>query len=161
MDFDIDEVKLFLEDTDEQIQTLEDNLILLEKDSSAVEVLNKLFRAAHTLKGSSATFGHQKMANLTHHLESVFEELRAHKINVNEEVISVLLSTLDILRIIREDIEKEKDSVDVEQNISELKKLLEKKPATKKKLDLESDNVFTFSPAEKQSLIDEIGRAHV
>ena len=72
VDFDMSQyLNIFLDETEEQLQILDEALILLEQERENEELLNKIFRAAHTLKGSSASMGFEKMAQLTHVMESV------------------------------------------------------------------------------------------
>ncbi len=71
-----DDIKVFLIEAEEQLQSLEDGLLELEQAGEDDEVIGQIFRAAHTLKGSSATLGHDKMANLTHSMESVLDLVR-------------------------------------------------------------------------------------
>ena len=75
-----DDIKVFLVEADEQLQFLEDGLLALEQSSDDPEVIAQIFRAAHTLKGSSATLGHDKMARLTHSMESALDLVRNSRI---------------------------------------------------------------------------------
>jgi two-component system chemotaxis sensor kinase CheA len=64
VDFDMSQyLNIFLDETEEQLQILDEALILLEQERENEELLNKIFRAAHTLKGSSASMGFEKMAS--------------------------------------------------------------------------------------------------
>lgn len=99
-----EDVQVFLEEADEQIQLLEDDLVRLERAEHSDELLQEIFRAAHTLKGSSATLGHQKMAELTHAMENALDQLRRGAIEVSTELMDVLLRALDTLSDMKEDI---------------------------------------------------------
>ena len=70
-----EELKVFLEEADEQIELLDEDIVRLEKEENP-DLLQEIFRAAHTLKGSSAMVGHQRMAELTHAMESLLDRLR-------------------------------------------------------------------------------------
>ena len=59
----------FLDETDNNLQRLDDLLLALKKDTVNMDVINEIFRAAHTLKGMSATMGFEKMAGLIHAME--------------------------------------------------------------------------------------------
>lgn len=121
-----DEKKVFLEEADEHLEALEINLIMLEKVKEDKGTLDNLFRSAHTLKGSSATFGCQKMSRLTHQLESVFDCLRNNKLHLDNEAFNILLSTVDILKILRSELEHDKDSgIDIEEGAAYLEMLMQ------------------------------------
>lgn len=92
-----EELQLFLEEAGEQLETMEDCLVALEKDPTSDELLQRLFRAAHTLKGGAATAGFQEIAELTHAMESVLDLLRRHERQFSPELNDVLLQSLDVL----------------------------------------------------------------
>ena len=104
-----DELQLFIEDTDEQLQLLDQDIVLLEKEGTRPELLQEIFRAAHTLKGSSAAIGHRKMAALTHSMENVLDHLRHGRGGCSTELIDALLQSLDGLRLLREEVETLED----------------------------------------------------
>ncbi|MCL5677038.1 MAG: chemotaxis protein CheA [Firmicutes bacterium] len=99
-----DDLKVFLDEADEQLQLLEEDIVKLEQLGEDDELLQEIFRAAHTLKGSSATLGHQRMAELTHSMENVLDKLRKHKLEVNSDIVDTLFKCLDALRSLKEEI---------------------------------------------------------
>ncbi|MEZ4572613.1 MAG: Hpt domain-containing protein, partial [Thermomicrobiales bacterium] len=99
-----DELQFFLQEAEEQFQILDDGLLELERSGPRGDLLQDIFRAAHTLKGSSATIGHVRMAELTHHLEDVFDKLRQEKIDVSTELVDASLQALDALRVLGEEV---------------------------------------------------------
>lgn len=105
-----DELKVFLEETDEQIELLDENIVKLEKEGDDTELLQEIFRAAHTLKGSSAMVGLDRMAELTHAMESLLDRLRNHTLSVNSEIIDALLYGLDAVKVLKEDITSPEES---------------------------------------------------
>ncbi len=105
-----EELKLFLEEADEHMQTLEDDLIRLEKEADNEELLQEIFRASHTLKGSSATIGHKRMAQLTHSMENVLDKLRKNQLSVNSHIVDVLFECLDHLRVLKDEIVNDEES---------------------------------------------------
>ncbi|MDW8289420.1 MAG: chemotaxis protein CheA [Armatimonadota bacterium] len=96
-------VSLFLEEAAEQIHVLERDILLLEQSPSP-EVLNEIFRAAHTLKGSSRAMGFTAMGELTHAMEDVFDALRKGEIRVSTELVNRLFEALDTLKAMRDQI---------------------------------------------------------
>lgn len=96
-----EELQVFLQDTDEQLQRLDEDIIKLESDGDNETLLNGIFRAAHTIKGSSAMLGYQKMADLTHAMENILDKLRKGTLSVTTQTTDALLHSLDVLRILR------------------------------------------------------------
>jgi two-component system chemotaxis sensor kinase CheA len=95
---------MFLEEAAEQLETLSGGLLRMERDASDRALLQAVFRAAHTLKGSSATIGHHRMASLTHAMESVLDNIRHDKLAVTSAVIDSLLAGVDVLNILNEEV---------------------------------------------------------
>lgn len=90
-------MEIFIEETKEHLQSLDECLFELEKDPENKEVLNEIFRVAHTLKGMAGTMGFNRMAKLTHDMENVLQSLRSDTISVNDDVIDVLFKCMDAL----------------------------------------------------------------
>lgn len=86
----------FLLEADECLEKINTNIIKLEEEKS-IEILNEIFRAAHTLKGNSGTVNLHAVQNLTHSIENIFDDLRNDKYDVTQELIDVLLKCLDVL----------------------------------------------------------------
>jgi two-component system chemotaxis sensor kinase CheA len=87
---------LFLQEAEEQLQVLEQETLRLETDPT-LDRLNSIFRAAHTLKGSSRAMGYSSFAGLTHEMENLLDVLRAGQLTVTTEVASLLLRCIDQL----------------------------------------------------------------
>lgn len=99
-----DEFPIFMAETDEQLQVLDDGLIRLEREGEDMELLQALFRAAHTLKGTSGMIGHKRMVNLTHSMETALDCLRKHTLPVTTALIDLCLEATDALRSLREEV---------------------------------------------------------
>jgi two-component system chemotaxis sensor kinase CheA len=99
-----EELKVFMEEADEHIQVLDRDLIKLENDGRNPEILQRIFRAAHTLKGSSGMLGHKRMADVTHAMESLLDRLRNGKLEVCSEVIDSLLFGLDAIKVLKDEV---------------------------------------------------------
>ncbi|MDR7435646.1 MAG: chemotaxis protein CheA [Armatimonadota bacterium] len=95
---------VFLDEVGEQIQKLEEGILALERDHHDREVLHSLFRAAHTIKGSSAAMGFERMSRLTHGMEEVLDRLRKGEASVTVEVVDLLLACLDALKAMKEEV---------------------------------------------------------
>ncbi len=94
---------VFLDEAREQLALLEEDILKLEQSSSE-SLLQEIFRAAHTLKGSSRTMGFVPMGELTHAMEDVFDQLRQNKLEVGGALINALFASLDSLKAMIEDI---------------------------------------------------------
>ncbi|MGB4862485.1 MAG: chemotaxis protein CheA [Tepidiformaceae bacterium] len=108
-ELDDDDLKLFCEEADEQIELLDVSLVQLEGDPDP-DLVQQIFRAAHTLKGSSATIGHKKMASLTHAMETVLDAVRQGKKTAGAETVDALLAGLDALRVLANEVVTRIDS---------------------------------------------------
>ncbi len=90
-------LEIFIDETAEHIQSLSDNIMALENEPEDHDVINEIFRAAHSLKGMAGTMGFKRMQHLTHDMENVFQEVRNDKIKVNGDIIDVLFQCLDAI----------------------------------------------------------------
>ncbi|MBT4511050.1 MAG: chemotaxis protein CheA [Chloroflexi bacterium] len=119
-----EELQVFLQDTDEQLQLLDEDIIKLENESDDDALLQEIFRAAHTIKGSSAMLGYDIMAELTHAMENILDKLRHGELSVTTEIADALLAALDALRILRENLTAEEEiPIDVSNEIATLAEL--------------------------------------
>ena len=118
-------IALFLEEAAEQINILEQDILLLEQSPSQ-DVLNEIFRAAHTLKGSSRAMGFTAMGELTHAMEDVFDALRKGEINVSTSLVNRLFDALDTLKAMRDQIaEGGKSNIDCDELVQSLRNALQ------------------------------------
>ena len=88
---------LFIDETKEHLQSLNEHILVLEKEPENEDTINEIFRAAHTLKGMAGTMGFTRMQRLTHDLENVFSEIRSGNMKVNPKLIDILFRGLDAL----------------------------------------------------------------
>lgn len=94
----------FMEESRELLREMEDALLRLERASDDAEAVNAVFRAAHTIKGSSGAFGFDAIVDFTHVMESVLEDVRAGATRVDGNLIGVLLACGDHLRALLDDV---------------------------------------------------------
>lgn len=106
---------MFLDESREHLQSLNDGLLSLESNPEEIDVLNEIFRNAHTLKGMSATMGYTKTAELTHDMENLLDMLRKKQLKVNGDIVDVLFKCVDSLTEMIENIGngESEDLVDV------------------------------------------------
>jgi len=88
----------FFEESREGLEAMENGLLDLEGGRGNADTINSVFRAAHSIKGGSATFGFMKVAELTHVLETLLDELRAGKRPLTSDAVDAMLGSVDILR---------------------------------------------------------------
>ena len=91
---------VFIEESREHLQTCNEKLLELEKNPTDLQLVNDIFRAAHTLKGMSATMGYEDMAHLTHSLENVLDAIRNEEMTITSEWMDVMFEALDDLEAI-------------------------------------------------------------
>ena len=88
---------MFLDESHEHLQSLNEGLLRLEENMEEISVVNDIFRNAHTLKGMSATMGFAKIAELTHEMEDVLDLIRKEQLKLNEDIMDTLFKCLDSL----------------------------------------------------------------
>lgn len=101
----------FLVEADELIASLDANLVTLESTPDDLELLNGIFRAAHTIKGTSSFLGFEQVTALTHKMEDVLNKLRKAELKVSPEIMDILLESVDILKVLLENVRTAKTEV--------------------------------------------------
>ena len=96
---------MFIEESKEHLQACSEQLLALENNPDDLAIVNEVFRAAHTLKGMSATMGYEDIADLTHKMENVLDAIRNSKISVTTEILDVVFEAVDDLELMVQDIE--------------------------------------------------------
>ncbi len=90
-------LEIFIDETKEHLESLNSQVLVLEKDPTNNETINEIFRAAHSLKGMAGTMGYKRMQRLTHDMENVFSEVRSGKMTVSAELVDIVFQCLDAL----------------------------------------------------------------
>lgn len=90
-------LEVFIEECREHLQNCNENLLKLEKDPENLDIVNEIFRSAHTLKGMAATMGYEDMANLTHQMENVLDGVRNGKYKFTPELLDIIFIAMDHL----------------------------------------------------------------
>ena len=99
MTFDMSQfLATFYEESFEGLDIMETELLALDVGAADLETINTIFRAAHSIKGGSGTFGLNDVANFTHVMETLLDEMRDGKRDVTQEGVNILLESVDILR---------------------------------------------------------------
>ena len=104
MEIDLSEyMGAYIDGARENLDLMDKRLLELEQNPSNIEAVGEIFRAAHTLKGMSATMGFEKIAHLTHEMENLLDKLRNNQLAVTPPVIDLIFETFDILRTLVDD----------------------------------------------------------
>jgi len=88
----------FLVEAFELIEQLDQNLVELESNPDDLELLNSIFRVAHTIKGSSSFLNFDVLTGLTHHMEDVLNKARHGEVKLSHEVMDVVLESIDMMK---------------------------------------------------------------
>jgi two-component system, chemotaxis family, sensor kinase CheA len=131
----------FLEELVEQLQVIEDEIMRLEQggETETDSGIQRLFRAAHTLKGSSAAMGFEKMKELTHEMEHLLDKVRNHELKVAPSLVDLLLTCLDLMGKLKDEIaEQNQELSDISFLIHQLKSYVE------------GDDPLTTAPAKPE-----------
>jgi two-component system chemotaxis sensor kinase CheA len=125
--FDIskEELPIFLAEVDEHLQTLDNTLLRMQRDVADTELVQMVFRSAHTIKGMSGMIGHRRMTDVTHALENALDALRKNSIEISPPLIDLCLEAVDCLRLLRDEVATSQVSdVDIHEIVSSLKDLI-------------------------------------
>ncbi|MFA6236037.1 MAG: hybrid sensor histidine kinase/response regulator [Bacteriovorax sp.] len=116
----------FLVECFESLSAIDQGLVALERKPDDVEVLNNIFRAVHTVKGTCGMFGFQRLERIAHVTEDVLGKMREGKLEATPAVIGPILASIDIIRSIVEGIEAKKAEPEGDDSaaIEKLKSLL-------------------------------------
>jgi len=107
MAIDIEDQELldgFLTETTELLEKLDDDLVALEKNATDTELLNRIFRSIHTVKGASSFLGFELLVKVTHKTEDVLNRLRKGELTVTPEIMDVVLEAVDLVKVLVNDI---------------------------------------------------------
>ncbi len=121
LSFDIsqDELPIFIAETEDHLLILEEGLVRLEQADSDPELLQAMFRAAHTLKGMAGMIGHKRLVDLTHVLETAFDGVRKQTLAITTPLIDLCLQSLDALRVLRDEVINDQPSlIDIDEVVA-------------------------------------------
>lgn len=148
-------MSMFLEESMDNLQTLNESLLQLEQEPENIDKLNEIFRVAHTIKGMAATMGFNEMAELTHKMEDVLSEFREGKLKVTQKVVTVLFKCLDTLEQmvnnISDGVEDEVSIVDIMNELETIKEFADENTQMESKPE---ESVKEESAAGKKVNID-------
>ncbi|MCB2359393.1 chemotaxis protein CheA [Clostridium estertheticum] len=149
-------MSMFLEESMENLQTLNESLLELEQNPEDIDKLNEIFRVAHTIKGMAATMGFSQMAELTHNMENILSEFREGKLKVTEKVVTVLFRCLDTLEKmvnnISEDISEDIAIDEILKDLLEMAEIGENPKIDEKKIENTPQSISNDDKSERVSL---------
>jgi len=90
--------QVFFEESYEGLDVMESALLNLQPDTVDSETINEIFRAAHSIKGGSGTFGFNDVAEFTHVIETLLDEIRGGTRNITSEIVDLFLQSVDCIR---------------------------------------------------------------
>lgn len=95
-------LKDFFAEAEQQVEVLESNILVIENDPKNHDAIDEIFRAAHTLKGGSATVEMSELATFCHDVEDLLDALRGGHVDVSEEIVDILLTAIDTIKLMLE-----------------------------------------------------------
>src|SRR3990167_3440947 len=105
---------IFIAESRELLEDMESSLLALEQTEEKTELINSIFRAAHTIKGSSGLFSLDHVVSFTHVVENVLDKVRAGTLSIGDELIATLLQCCDHIRVLIDGVEAGQTQADEE-----------------------------------------------
>jgi len=161
-------LNVFLEESKENIQELNDLLLELEKDKSNLEIINDIFRVIHTLKGMAGTMEFDTLAKFSHKLENVLDSLRNKKIDLTDDLMDFLFNASDALEesisnIAQggnggiEKLEKLLDKIDsYEESTGSSKPLKDETTEKEENLDKQNNNIYAKMDDDTKEVLENV-----
>ncbi|MEC0373040.1 chemotaxis protein CheA [Paenibacillus chibensis] len=118
-------LSMFIDESNDHLQSLNENMLLLEGSPNDLSIVQVIFRSAHTLKGMAATMGFEDLAALTHQMENVLDLVRNEKLAMQDFIFDTLFKGLDALESMVQDITEGGDGkADVSAIVSSLQAIV-------------------------------------
>lgn len=122
----------FLIEAFEMIEQLDQDLVELENNPQDLELLNRIFRVAHTIKGSSSFLNFDTLTHLTHNMEDVLNKARKGELKLSHEIMDVVLPSIDLMKAllisIRDNGTDENSGIDISESVKKLQAISNEKP---------------------------------
>lgn len=156
-------IDIFLEESLENLETLNQGILELEKNPEDKDTINSIFRVAHTLKGMAGSMGFSDIADLTHKMENVLDKFRHDELKVTSDVVTILFKCLDTLELmvnnVKEGIE---DKVEIQDIINTLIAIESGKQVEEKKEVVSSGNSsgFELNEYDKNIIVEAVDKGY-
>ncbi len=150
-------IDVFIDESKEHLQSMNEFLLKLEKEPDNSEYINEIFRSAHTIKGMAGSMGFTRIAELTHKIESVFSLIRDDKLEVTSDLTDIIFEALDRIGKILENVAnfENEGEIDVADVITKLQMILSLMPS-----EISSQkNYSSTSAEEKDSSLEQVNFA--
>lgn len=124
---------IFIQEAEENLMLLEDMIISLEENPNNEDMINDAFRSIHSIKGGAGLAGFSVIKDFTHIVEDLFESIRSGKLKIKEELISVILESMDIMKAMVANIKdgyEADNNIETSSNITNIKAILNKEDTT-------------------------------
>ncbi|SIS37581.1 chemotaxis protein CheA [Salimicrobium flavidum] len=146
-------LEVFIDESKENLQTINDQLLHLENAPGEISIVEEIFRAAHTLKGMAATMGYQDISNLTHKMENVLDRVRKEEIDVDPSMLDVVFESVDDLEAMLLDVQEGGTGArDVEKVVAKLQNI--ETGQSPEQIDKVSDQTKTDAPTSAGFQVD-------
>lgn len=147
----------FLTECRDHLEGIEADILLIEEGgiNADIDLVNKVFRAAHSIKGGAAFLNLGRIKALSHRIETVLDLMRSRKLAPNAEIVNILLNAFDLLRNLVNDPE-ERIQFDIETTIEALQSIVNSLLAEKERGSLQRNTRITFLEGKKNVAIPEI-----
>ncbi len=150
----------FLIEAFELVEQIDQNLVELENNPEDLELLNAIFRVAHTVKGSSSFLNFDILTKLTHHMEDVLNKARKEELKMTPEVMDVVLESIDdmkaLLQEIRDKGSDQESNIDIEDICEKLDAISKNIPLEKKEEEPASQDYSNMSKDEIEKEIERL-----
>jgi len=114
--------KDFLDETEDMLENIDQCFIKLEESPDDLSLINEIFRAIHSIKGSAGFLGFKNLVDIAHHTENVLNKIRQNELNISPEVIDIVLEAVDVIKLIVKNI---KEGTDQDINLKDIQRKLE------------------------------------
>ncbi len=144
-------LELFIDEINEHIENLNKSLLELEQNYKNREIINEIFRVAHTLKSSAAFVGLSNLSQLAHKMEDLFQLIKDKKLNVDVNLINLLFLCLDSIKKVASNIQekKDEDSVEIQNLIKKIEYYLSLPKKNLESFEEKTDNLETITEVTK------------
>jgi len=137
---------IFIQEAEENLQILENLIINIEENPDDDKMINEAFRAIHSVKGGAGLAGFSGIKDFTHIVEDLFEMIRNGSVKINEKLISVILNSMDILKLMISNIKADRDSnegVDSKETVNQIQQILKMEDSSKADADSTEKKIET------------------
>ncbi len=144
-------IKKFIEEATDLINALEESVLSLEDRPEDKELINEVFRIMHSLKGSGAMFGFDKISDFTHNMENIYDEVRNSEKQITKKLLDITLHSVDHLRnLLNVNIAESKEVVQKHEELNrKIEEFLKSGRTEKQKTDTRINQQTTITSGEQ------------